>query len=103
MTMLRNEIGLRAYGQQDPIVAYKREGFDMFDHMIDKIKVETGAILLNVKIDVEKAPVMERRQEFKPIEVKEGGSAKKEALTGRNMPCPCGSGKKYKNCCGKDA
>lgn len=101
MTTLRNEIGLRAYGQQDPIVAYKREGFEMFDNMVEKIKLETGAILLNVKIDVERAPKMEQKREYKPIEVKEGGSAKKEELTGRNSLCPCGSGKKYKNCCGK--
>ena len=101
MSVLRNEIGLRAYGQQDPIVAYKREGFEMFDNMIDRIQLETGSVLLNVKIDIEKKPVMERKQEFKPIEVVEGGSAKKQDLAGRNAPCPCGSGKKYKNCCGK--
>ena len=99
MTILRNEIGLRAYGNQDPIVAYKRDGFDMFDNMIDKIRQDTCSILLNAKINVE------RREEpkqpvYQPVEVIEG-SKKSDKTVGRNDPCPCGSGKKYKNCCGK--
>ncbi|MGI5841997.1 MAG: preprotein translocase subunit SecA [Christensenellales bacterium] len=102
MTILRNEIGLRAYGNQDPIVAYKREGFDMFDNMIDRIKLQTASLLLNAKIEIE-TKVPERKQEYKPIEVTEGsGPAKQEKLTGRNDPCPCGSGQKYKNCHGKN-
>lgn len=99
MTILRNEIGLRAYGNQDPIVAYKRDGFDMFDNMIDKIRQDTCSILLNAKINVE------RREEpkqpvYQPVEVVEG-SKKSDKTVGRNDLCPCGSGKKYKNCCGK--
>ena len=101
MTILRNEIGLRAYGQQDPIVAYKREGFEMFDKMIDRIKLQTASLLLNVNVEVKVKQPLERKPEYKPIEVVEGGKAKSEKLAGRNDMCPCGSGKKYKNCCGK--
>ncbi len=99
MTILRNEIGLRAYGNQDPIVAYKRDGFDMFDNMIDKIRQDTCSILLNAKIDIEKRPA-QQQPVYQPVEVVEG-SKKSEDKVGRNDPCPCGSGKKYKNCCGK--
>lgn len=102
MTILRNEIGLRAYGQQDPIVAYKREGYEMFEKMIDKIKAETTALLLNVNIEVKVQQPLEHKPVYKPIDVVEiSGSAKTEKIAGRNDPCPCGSGKKYKNCCGK--
>ncbi len=99
MTILRNEIGLRAYGNQDPIVAYKRDGFDMFDNMVDKIRQDTCSILLNAKINLEKQP--EQKPVYKPVEVVEGPQ-KAENKVGRNDLCPCGSGKKYKNCCGKD-
>ena len=105
MTVLRNEIGLRAYGHQDPVVEYKREGFEMFDAMIERIQLETSSILLNVKIEVEKAQPLPQQQQapaYKPIEVREAGEAKNNKLVGRNDPCPCGSGKKYKNCHGKD-
>ena len=103
MTILRNEIGLRAYGQQDPIIAYKREGFEMFDKMIDRIKLQTASLLLNVNVEVKVKQPLERKPEYKPIEVVEGGKkAKSEKLAGRNDLCPCGSGKKYKNCCGKN-
>ena len=103
MTILRNEIGLRAYGQQDPIIAYKREGFEMFDKMIDRIKLQTASLLLNVNVEVKVKQPLERKPEYKPIEVVEGGKkAKSEKLAGRNDLCPCGSGKKYKNCCSKN-
>jgi preprotein translocase subunit SecA len=102
MTILRTEISAMSYGNQDPIVAYKREGFDMFEEMTEKIKTQTCTLLLNARIEVErKAP--QKRPEYKPIEVREGsGEAKNEKLTGRNEPCPCGSGKKYKHCHGKE-
>ena len=101
MTILRNEIGLRAYGNQDPIVAYKREGFDMFDNMVEKIRHDTCSILLNAKIDIERKP---QQPTYKPVEVIEASGPKTVGnKTGRNDPCPCGSGKKYKNCCGKDS
>ena len=97
MTVLRNEIGLQGYGQHDPIVEYKRIGFDMFDEMISKIREQTALFLLN--INVEKKP--EPKQVAKPIMVVEQKTARAESKTGRNSLCPCGSGKKYKNCCGK--
>ncbi|MBO4412537.1 MAG: preprotein translocase subunit SecA [Clostridia bacterium] len=97
MTVLRNEIGLQGYGQHDPIVEYKRIGFDMFDEMISKIREQTALFLLN--INVEKKP--EPKQVAKPIIVVEQKTARAESKTGRNSLCPCGSGKKYKNCCGK--
>ena len=101
MTILRNEIGLRAYGNQDPIVAYKREGFDMFDNMIDKIRQDTCSILLNAKIDIQQKP---QQPTYKPVEVIENGGPKTVGnKPGRNDLCPCGSGKKYKQCCGKNS
>ncbi|MCI5797095.1 MAG: preprotein translocase subunit SecA [Firmicutes bacterium] len=97
MTVLRNEIGLQGYGQHDPIIAYKQIGFEMFDEMISKIREQTALFLLN--INVEKKP--EPKQVAKPIIVVEQKTAKAETKIGRNSPCPCGSGKKYKNCCGR--
>ena len=104
MQILRNEIGLQAYAQRDPVVEYRREGFEMFDNMISKIKEDTVAFLLNAKIEINKVnqPV-EPKKEFPRADIvqpqKTVVNDKKE--TGRNEPCPCGSGKKYKNCCGK--
>lgn len=97
MTVLRNEIGLQGYGQHDPIVAYKQIGFEMFDEMISKIREQTALFLLNINVDKKPEP----KQVAKPIIVVEQKTAKAEARVGRNSPCPCGSGKKYKNCCGK--
>ena len=108
MTILKNEIGSRAFGGKDYITEYKREGFDLFDTMIHDIKIQTTAIILNAKIQInvnqpqQPATPQAPQQVYKPIEVKEGsGQAKDTKLTGRNDPCPCGSGKKYKNCHGK--
>lgn len=99
MSQLKNEIGLQGYGQHDPIVAYKKIGFDMFDEMIDKIREQTALFLLNINIETNPVP----RQVGKPIEVIEQKSiARAEKTPGRNSPCSCGSGKKYKNCCGKN-
>jgi len=101
MEQLRQGIGLRAYGQQDPVHAYTQEGFEMFDTMVNEIREETVRTLMRVQ--VQKAP-MKREQLAKPIEPQsqEGKQpARSASAPGRNMPCPCGSGKKYKNCCGK--
>ncbi len=105
MTELRDGIGLRAYGQRDPVVEYKREGYDMFEEMVRLIQEDT---LRRLYFTVLARPV-ERRQVAQPIAATHGDSAepaakspkKSEAKVGRNDPCPCGSGKKYKNCCGK--
>ena len=98
MNQLRNEIGLQSYGQHDPIVAYKQIGFEMFEQLIDDIKEKTALFLLNVKIEAQ--PTI--RQVAKPIMVVEQKTAKAEEKISRNAPCPCGSGKKYKQCCGKN-
>lgn len=97
MNQLRNEIGLQSYGQHDPIVAYKKIGFEMFENMIEQIKEQTALFLLNVRIEANIAP----KQVAKPIMVVEQKTARAEPKAGRNAPCPCGSGKKFKNCCGR--
>lgn len=101
MDQLRQGIGLRAYGQEDPVRAYQKEGYDMFQDMIKSIKEDTVKYLFRVQ--VEQMPVRERVAQ--PMEAshgeKENKPVKKEGKVGRNDPCPCGSGKKYKKCCGK--
>ena len=97
MSQLRTEIGLQGYGRHDPIVAYKRIGYEMFDEMVNKIREQTATFLLNVNIETKPVP----QQIVKPIQViEQKATARAEKSTGRNSPCPCGSGKKYKNCCG---
>ncbi len=103
MDQLRQGIGLRAYGQIDPLVAYKKEAFEMFEAMIDDIRLEVTRMCML-------AQIVERPQERDNITSNHGGKpAKKQPIRktpeqkiGRNDPCPCGSGKKYKNCCGKN-
>ncbi len=104
MDQLKQGIGLRAYGQKDPVNAYTTEGFDMFDAMVNAIREQTVRTLL--RVSVRKAP-MERVQLAKPSETpsEEGNRPARRdsrAQIGRNSPCPCGSGKKYKNCCGRE-
>lgn len=104
MDALRRGIGLKAYGQQDPVIAYKKEGFEMFDRMVGRIQEETVALMM--RVNIEHAP---KREEQKLELVASSGDSqtrtanvpvKKENRTvGRNDLCPCGSGKKYKNCC----
>ena len=103
MDQLRKGIGLRAYGQKDPVVEYQFEGYNMFDDMIKSISNDTAKILLNLVINNK----VERKQVAVPLtaSVDDGSSVKKPVVKktekiGRNDPCPCGSGKKYKKCCG---
>ncbi len=105
MDELRNGIYLRAYGQHDPVVMYRIEGFDMFDEMIAAIREETARVMLTVEIRSESEP--KREQVMNPTATSSDGTAKKRPVrkstaqkVGRNDPCPCGSGKKYKKCCG---
>jgi len=95
MDQLRQGIGLRAYGHRDPIVEYRREGFDMFEEMIHEIQDDTVSMIFHVKITSKP----KQQEAPKPIVKKIVDS--KGRKVGRNSPCPCGSGKKYKNCCGK--
>jgi len=104
MDHLKQGIGLRAYKQQDPAQAYSFEGSAMFEEMIESIKVDTIKYLFHVQI--QKAPERERVAEETATNYDEDDSNRKEPVVkenkvGRNDPCPCGSGKKYKNCCGR--
>ena len=118
MDELKNGVGLRAYAQKDPVVVYRMEGFDMFDEMVYDIQYDVVKLLMHVtEIDegAQRQQTSEitsaKLQETSAIELvdgkispKEGGIDKtirnEEPKVGRNDPCPCGSGKKYKNCCG---
>ena len=103
MSDLRQGIVLRAYGQTDPVVEYKREGFEMFETMINTIREEIVRRLFLVQL----RPQTELKREKVAQVTGEGAGDKtvkrrpvvKKAKVGRNDPCPCGSGKKYKNCC----
>ncbi|HWP51817.1 MAG TPA: preprotein translocase subunit SecA [Clostridia bacterium] len=103
MDELRRGIYLRSYGQRDPVVEYRVEGSEMYDAMVQAIREDTVRMLLTVRVRIE-APV-EREQVAKPTEPVPDGSAnpvqRKAKKVGRNDPCPCGSGKKYKHCCGR--
>ncbi len=117
MDELKNGIGLRAYGQKDPVVQYRIEGFDMFDEMIANIKIDVVKFLLNARkredgshaSRQESARITNASLEDTAIRSLDGTTPKKETTpivnngpkVGRNDPCICGSGKKYKNCCGK--
>ena len=113
MDELKDGIGLRAYGQKDPVALYKIEGFDMFEQMVSDIKTDVVKILLHL----EKVEKIERVQTAKitgeSLKTENAQGSNKQEVTntpvknngpqvGRNEPCPCGSGKKYKNCCGKN-
>ena len=105
MDELRRGIHLRAYGQKDPVVMYRIEGFDMFDQMVASIREETARLMLTVQIRSQEQP--KREQVAKPTTASAGGSEPRQPVrrtaaekVGRNDPCPCGSGKKYKKCCG---
>ena len=106
MDELRRGIHLRAYGQKDPVVMYRVEGFDMFDQMINAIREDTSRLMLTVQIRTQEEP--KREQIAKPTATSGDGTDKARTVrkttsqkVGRNDPCPCGSGKKYKKCCGR--
>ena len=126
MDELKDGIGLRAYGQKDPVVQYRIEGFNMFDQMILDIKDEVVKLLMHIQ----KNPNIKRTQTVKitgeglenvanafsqssnknvKVPEKSGQETVRKPIVnegpkiGRNDPCPCGSGKKYKQCCGKNA
>ena len=104
MDRLRDGIGLRAYGHKDPVVEYKFEGFEMFEEMVQLIREDTLMRLYHAQL--RRAP--EREKVAQPTQARLAGEAPSkprttDAKVGRNSPCPCGSGKKYKHCCGKEA
>ncbi|MGD8301451.1 MAG: preprotein translocase subunit SecA [Desulfobacterales bacterium] len=108
MDHLKEGIGLRGYAQQNPLLVYKKEGFEMFNEMIARVKEETLGILFRIqieepkKIDDLQAP-KEQKLSFSGGEgpAKPKPAQRKAKKIGRNAPCPCGSGKKYKKCCGR--
>ncbi|MDE6746105.1 MAG: SEC-C domain-containing protein, partial [Oscillospiraceae bacterium] len=106
MEELKRGIGLRSYGQKNPVVEYRFEGFEMFDAMVESIREETIRLLFTIQLKPnEQAP--KREQVMKPEDTGGDGTVassprRVKGKVGRNDPCPCGSGKKYKKCCGMD-
>ncbi len=103
MDQLRQGAGLQAYGQKDPLVEYKLSGYEMFDEMTQNIKEETVRLLFHVRIEqkVEREQVAKVTGTNKDDTVQKGPVKRMEAKVYPNDPCPCGSGKKYKQCCGR--
>ena len=105
MDQLKQGIGLQAYGQKDPVVAYKMMGYDMFEEMSVGITEDTVRLLMHIQIEQK----VEREQVAKVTGTNKDDSANKTSVKRTekkiypNDPCPCGSGKKYKNCCGRKA
>ena len=104
MDQLRQGVGLQAYGQRDPLVEYKMSGYEMFDEMTQNIREETVRLLFHVKIEqkVEREQVAKVTGTNKDDSVQRGPMKREVAKVYPNDPCPCGSGKKYKQCCGKN-
>ena len=93
LEQLRQVIGLRSYGQRDPLIEYKKEAFDLFEILLNKLKIDFVTILMNLKVVQEHT----RKRVTKTSIVDPNYNGKKMS---RNEPCSCGSGKKFKNCCG---
>ena len=117
MDELKNGIGLQGYGQKDPVVQYRIVGTDMFDEMIEAIKVDVVKLMMNLRQQKDLRRAEQARitnTALQAINSVDGGQStlenpdidrtvrREEPKVGRNDPCPCGSGKKYKNCCGKN-
>ena len=104
MDYLRAGIGLRAMGQRDPLVEYQREGYDMFAEMVDSVKRDTARYLFHVQVAQEAEKARQEQRVHQQEAAAAGGRSTRQAIStkvGRNEPCPCGSGKKYKHCHGK--
>ncbi len=103
MEQLRQGIGLQAYGQRDPLVEYKMSGYDMFDEMTQNIKEETVRMLLHIKVEqkVEREQVAKVTGTNKDDSLAKAPAKRANVKVYPNDPCPCGSGKKYKQCCGR--
>ena len=111
MTVLRHEIVTQGFGNVDPVIAYKKEGFEMFDKMVGGIREKVSKIMLNLSkptVEIRQAPTMKNTVASQETTAQPAnstpapkGPAVSNKIVGRNEPCPCGSGKKYKNCCGR--
>ena len=106
MDHMKEGVGLRGYGQLDPLKEYQKEGFALFGELMDQIREETVNMLFRIQI-VRERPEQERKRKKRNLNLSHGGDdegpvtvRRKEQKIGRNAPCPCGSGKKYKKCCG---
>ena len=101
MDELKQGIGLRAYGQHDPVIAYRNESYDMFSAMTDTIREQTAKLVLTVRVrkneEIKREKVAEEQETGG-----EGRTVRGKGVVSKNSLCPCGSGKKYKRCCGKD-
>mgnify|MGYP001187146329 CR=1 FL=1 len=95
LEQLRQVIGLRSYGQKDPLAEFRKEAFELFENLLLKVKVDTIKFLMNLKVVVQEKKGGGERETKNPIE--------KKLKVSRNSPCTCGSGKKYKHCCGRAA
>ncbi len=109
MEHMREGVGLRGYGQLDPLREYQREGFALFEELMDRIREETLTTLFRLRF-VRRPEQEVKKKERKVLHMSHGGDSaspapikRKEKKIGRNAPCPCGSGKKYKKCCGASA
>jgi preprotein translocase subunit SecA len=108
MEAMKEGIGLRGYAQQDPLNEYKKEGFALFEGLMDRIREETLSTLFRIQLVRKRPPEEIQRPRRRPLQMSHGGDGPPRAVTirregkkvGRNDPCPCGSGKKYKKCCG---
>ena len=102
MALLRESIGLRGYAQESPVQAYTKEGYDLFDRLLNTIEQQTTVYLLNAEIrqNIERKKV-NKNEKTNESDTTAKKQPKKVNKIGRNEPCPCGSGKKYKQCCGK--
>ena len=105
MDQLRQGIGLQAYGQRDPLVEYKMSGYEMFEDMSSAIREDTVRILCHIRVEqkVEREQVAKVTGTNKDDSVAKGPVKRENAKIYPNDPCPCGSGRKYKNCCGRKA
>jgi preprotein translocase subunit SecA len=109
MESMKEGIGLRGYGQLDPLREYKKEGFSLFEELMGRIREETLTTLSRVQLLRQKPAEELPKARRKPMQFSHGGSVEKPETVrregkkiGRNDPCPCGSGKKYKKCCGRN-
>jgi preprotein translocase subunit SecA len=107
MDHLKEGIGLRGYGQKDPLVEYKKEAFDVFAEMTSRISTEVVSRLFKIQVQqketIKKEPQKQMRVNYNRGEGSAAQTVRREKKIGRNDPCPCGSGKKYKKCCGVNA
>ncbi|MEA1963713.1 MAG: SEC-C metal-binding domain-containing protein, partial [Candidatus Aerophobetes bacterium] len=103
MDRLKEGIGMRGYGQRDPLIEYKRESYEMFEDLIQRIKEEVSEFVFKLEVFREPSPekVLVGNPQASSARVNHNKNKKRKVKVGRNDPCPCGSGKKYKYCCGR--